>query len=158
VRRSVHHSSIYDYPAAFQELLPEGTLDCGCMFSIWLLCLGVTATLAAANMYIIARVSESSQYFRRLKVRAIDVVWPFLFLRMLNLMVLVTSSVQDPLKWTRIPVGTRIPVDSNFVGQTTSSYGNNLPVGVHQESNYLRWSCASGNALARLVRFQLAEL
>ena len=90
-------------PMSLQEPVPG--LDIACMASVWLFSIGFVASFSSlfCRMWRLNRLVGSSLAYRRVTVKAQDVLYPFVILMGLNIIVLTTWSVIDPLRWTRTP-------------------------------------------------------
>ena len=71
------------------------------MSSPWLICVGFTIAFASifSKLYRINQVFKSN--LRKVKVTEKDVLKPFAVLFLLNIIVLITWTVVDPLRWSR---------------------------------------------------------
>lgn len=71
------------------------------MSSPWLICIGFTIAFASifSKLYRINQVFKSN--LRKVKVTEKDVLKPFAVLFLLNIVVLITWTVVDPLRWSR---------------------------------------------------------
>lgn len=92
-------------PMSLQEPVPG--LDIACMASVWLFSIGFVASFSSlfCRMWRLNRLMDSSQVYRRIVVRAQDVLYPIVILMGLNVILLTTWSILDPLRWTRRPLG-----------------------------------------------------
>lgn len=104
-----------------------------CMASAWFLAIGFTTVFSAlfAKTWRILRVYGNARRFRRVAVRARDVVWPIALLLALNVVVLSLWTTLDPLEWERLPVTT------NKYGQVTSSRGTCLHVETNSSTDWI---------------------
>ena len=90
-----------------------------CMASAWFLALGFTTVFSAlfAKTWRILRLYTNARRFRRVSIRAYDVLWPIVILLALNAIVLTLWTVLSPLTWERYPL------ETNIYGEVTSSTG-----------------------------------
>uniref|UniRef100_A0A7S1GQD3 G-protein coupled receptors family 3 profile domain-containing protein n=1 Tax=Cyclophora tenuis TaxID=216820 RepID=A0A7S1GQD3_CYCTE len=90
-------------PMSFQEPLPTRVLDIGCTVQLWLLSIGFTTSFSAlfCKMWRLNKVMNKAKVFRRVSVKAKDILYPFLLLLGLNATVLVVWMSIDPLRWVR---------------------------------------------------------
>jgi len=78
--------------------------DAACMAFPWTLALGFSITFAAlfSKVWRINRLMTAAANLRREKVRPQDVMIPFSIIIVLNLVVLLSWTLMDPLKWERV--------------------------------------------------------
>jgi hypothetical protein len=91
-------------PNTFQEPLPQRLLDVACMLDKYLFSIGFSTTFAAlySKTWRINIVLANAKKFRRVTIRARDVLLPFAILTVLNMIIFVAWTVVAPLKWERI--------------------------------------------------------
>lgn len=79
--------------------------DTACMSIPWLLTMGFTITMSAlfSKLWRIVKVFGQGQ-FRRIQVKEKDVIVPFACLVSINLALLLTWTLADPLQWKRFSV------------------------------------------------------
>jgi hypothetical protein len=87
------------------EIVSNQGCDIACISMPWLASIGFTVTFSAlfSKLWRINKLFQC-QHFRRTKVEEKDVLAPFAVLFTLNLTILVSWTVVDPLKWSRAPV------------------------------------------------------
>lgn len=90
----------------WQQPLPDAVLDVACMANPWFMSLGLTTIFAAlfAKTWRIRRLYSSAKVFRRVTIRARDVVWPLVILLTINVIILTVWTVLDPLEWNEVIV------------------------------------------------------
>ncbi|CAB9523896.1 Metabotropic glutamate receptor 6 [Seminavis robusta] len=89
-------------PMSLQEPIPASGLDIACMSQWYLVCLGLCSFSALfCKLYRINKLQLRASQFRRVQVNVKDVLFPLVIMVGLNLVVLVTWSVVDPLVWER---------------------------------------------------------
>jgi 7 transmembrane sweet-taste receptor of 3 GCPR len=90
----------------WQQPLPDAVLDVACMANPWFMSLGLTTIFAAlfAKTWRIRRLYSSAKVFRRVTIRARDVVWPLVILLTINVIILTVWTVLDPLEWDKVIV------------------------------------------------------
>jgi gamma-aminobutyric acid type B receptor len=127
-------------PTTFQEPLPERLLDVACMLDIYLFSLGFSTTFAAlfSKTWRINIVHANARKFRRVTIRARDVLLPFAVLTVLNMVILVTWTIVAPLKWERI-----IEAEDVF-GQPTESRGTCFSSVYYRDSTTTIFMCFLG--------------
>jgi hypothetical protein len=127
-------------PTTFQEPLPERLLDVACMLDIYLFSLGFSTTFAAlfSKTWRINIVHANARKFRRVTIRARDVLLPFAVLTVLNMVILVTWTIVAPLKWERI-----IEAEDVF-GQPIESRGTCLRPFDSRDSAEMTFLCLLG--------------
>lgn len=74
-----------------------------CHLDIWFIAVGFTAVFAAlfSKAWRVNIIMEHSMRFRRIVVTAKDVMLPFVIVLLANVVVLVTWSIESPLKYVR---------------------------------------------------------
>jgi gamma-aminobutyric acid type B receptor len=123
-------------PTTLQEPVSERVLDIACMLDIYLLSVGFSMTFAAlfSKTWRINIVHANARKFRRVTIRAKDVLLPFAILMVLNMTILITFTIVDPLKWERVIVG------EDMFGQPVESRGtcyNAVSKGESKETIFL---------------------
>jgi hypothetical protein len=106
-------------PATLQEPVSQEILDAGCMLQPWLFSIGLTIAFAAifSKVWRIYKVFEHAKGFRRIELKAKDVLLPFLGPFVANAAVLTAWTIDAPLKWARLPVS------FDVYGRVFDSYG-----------------------------------
>ena len=97
-------------PLSMQEPVSPHGLDIACMAAPWLLFLGFVTAFAALFMktWRLNKLFGSSHKLRRVVIRARDVMLPFVVLMVLNVSVLLSWTLHDPLVWDRRAVDENI--------------------------------------------------
>jgi 7 transmembrane sweet-taste receptor of 3 GCPR/Receptor family ligand binding region len=92
----------------WQQPLPDPVLNVACMANPWFMSVGLTTIFAAlfAKTWRIRRLYSSAKVFRRVTIRARDVVWPLLILLTINVIILTVWTVLDPLEWDKVIMAT----------------------------------------------------
>lgn len=94
-------------PLSFQDgsFLSQESLDVACMATPYLLSVGFTTCFAAlsSKLYRIRVLIKASKNFKRVIVRAKDVMIPFACLLFFNIGILIAWTFVAPLEWTRVP-------------------------------------------------------
>ena len=90
----------------FQPPMSKSALNAGCMANPWFLSIGLTTIFAAlfSKTWRINRLFRSAKVFRRVTIRVRDVLWPLFILLAINVVILTTWTVVDPLQWNVIPL------------------------------------------------------
>lgn len=98
------------------EPMSVSALDAACIADPWFLSIGLTTIFAAlfSKIWRIDRVYRNARAFRRVTVRARDVLWPFLILLAVNLVILIVWTILFPTKWTEVTL------DKDPYGRVTS--------------------------------------
>jgi hypothetical protein len=127
-------------PTTFQEPLPQRLLDVSCMLDMYLFSVGFSTTFAAlfSKTWRINIVLANAKKFRRVTIRPRDVLLPFTFLTVSNIVILVTWTIVAPLKWVRI-----IEAEDMF-GQPIESRGTCLCSVNNRESAETTFLCLLG--------------
>jgi hypothetical protein len=114
-------------PMGLQEPVSQRGLDISCMVTPWLLSMGFVMAFSAlfSKTWRLNKLFGSGSRFRRIQVKAQDVILPFILLSVLNISVLTLWTLVAPMRWTRVPVE-----NYDSFGRSVESYG----------------SCSSGNA------------
>ena len=107
-------------PMSLEEPTSISGLNIACMSSLWLLSVGFVTSFAAlfSKLYRLNKVMSKAKRFRRVTVRAQDVLYPFFILLTLNVIVLSIWTAVAPLKWTRFPVN-----NVDIYGRSLESFG-----------------------------------
>jgi hypothetical protein len=87
-------------------LVSDRGCDIACMSIPWLLSTGFTISFSAlfSKLWRINRLFNATPGIRRIVVRHVDVLAPFLALFTLNFGILLAWTIADPLKWGRLSV------------------------------------------------------
>jgi hypothetical protein len=90
----------------WQQPLPQAVLDAACMANPWFLSLGLTTVFSGlfAKVWRVHRLFKNARKFRRVTIRALDVLWPLAILLTLNVVILTVWTVLDPLIWDEVEV------------------------------------------------------
>ncbi|CAB9523899.1 Metabotropic glutamate receptor 3 [Seminavis robusta] len=106
-------------PMSLQEPARESRLDIACMSNLYLICIGFCISYSAlfCKLYRINQLQQGARQYRRVQVNVKDVLFPLVIMVGLNLVVLVTWSVVDPLVWER-----KIEHSRDRFDRPTSSY------------------------------------
>jgi gamma-aminobutyric acid type B receptor len=109
-------------PTTLQEPVSVRMLDVACMLDIYLFSLGFSTTFAAlfSKTWRINMVLANAKKFRRVTIRARDVLLPFTILTVLNMIILITWTIVAPLRWEREVV------EEDMFGQPIASRGTCL--------------------------------
>jgi hypothetical protein len=96
-------------------------LDVACMATPWLLSIGFVTAFSAlfSKTWRLNKLFRSGQGFRRVQVKARDVILPFLVLSFLNITILIVWTVVAPMTWTR-----RWTASVDMYGRQIESYGS----------------------------------
>ena len=107
-------------PLSFQEPIDPKNLNFGCMAAPWLFSVGFVTAYSAliSKTWRMNRLFRRGLRFRRISVRAQDVILPYVILMGLNLAILITWTLVSPLEWQRRD----LPSFDQF-GRTTASIG-----------------------------------
>merc|ERR1711865_1126214 len=72
-----------------------------CMSVLWLIAIGFSVCFAAlfSKIWRLNKIVKSARSFRRITIKANDVMMPFILLLALNVIFLIVWTVQDPLVW-----------------------------------------------------------
>jgi ABC-type sugar transport system substrate-binding protein len=81
----------------------QNALDAACMATPWLITIGFGVIFSAlfSKLWRVDRLLSSSMKFSKVKVRAQDVLWPFLAVTMINVALLTSWTIVAPLVYTR---------------------------------------------------------
>lgn len=109
-------------PMAFQEpMATQSGLDAACMASPWLFVCGFSIAFStiSTKCWRISIVVRESIEMRRVNVRPVDVILPFVILSAVNVTLLTAWTLNAPLVWARVAV-------SNYdeFGRSVESYGS----------------------------------
>ncbi|CAB9519365.1 acid type B receptor subunit 2 [Seminavis robusta] len=90
-------------PMSLQEPIEEFRLDTACVSQLYLVCIGFCISFSAlfCKLHRINRLHEGARQFRRVQIEVKDVLYPLAIMVILNLIVLVTWTFVDPLRWNR---------------------------------------------------------
>ena len=107
-------------PLSFQEPLSTDLLDIGCMAELYLFSFGFVLSFSAlyCKLHRVNTLLKSAQQFRRIKIDARDVMSPLIKLLTINLVILLTWTFIDPLRWRRREIENSL----DFSGRVTASY------------------------------------
>lgn len=85
------------------EVAGTNVCSAACMMFPWLLSTGFALAFAAlfSKTWRVNRVFKQHRQFRRVQVKVVDVIWPFVVLLVLNLVVLSAWTAVSPLEWER---------------------------------------------------------
>lgn len=106
-------------PFSLQEPVSQNGLDIACMLSPWCISIGFVTAFSAlfTKTWRLNKLFASG--YRRVQVRARDVVLPFLVLMAINILVLMIWTIVSPIEWARIEKNSF----DNF-GRVVESYGS----------------------------------
>lgn len=93
------------FPMALDDgSLDQKGIDRACMSIPWLITVGWTILFSGlfAKLWRLNRIHDSASRFRRVELKARDVLWPFCVLLSVNTVILTVWTVADPLLWKRI--------------------------------------------------------
>lgn len=96
-----------------------------CMGSMWLYSMGFVFTEVALStkVWLINRVFRKARNLQRIKIEGVDLLGPFLFIGGINLIILMTWNISDPVVWVRAPVEDP-PNELNYESDPTYGYCN----------------------------------
>lgn len=141
-------------PMSFQDRNPNNNslgLDVACMSTMYVFSIGFVVVFSSlfCKTWRLNRIFESATHFRRVQIRAQDVLRPLLVLMTINLSILIAWSIVDPLKYTRFVVE-----DGGFdiAGRATESYA-----ACASENSTLQKVFTSLYAIPNLVALVLAN-
>jgi hypothetical protein len=107
-------------PMSLQDPIDERILDIACMATVWMLSLGFVTAFSAlfSKTWRLNKLFSHGNRFRRIEVKARDVMYPFFILAVLNISFLTLWTIGAPITWTRVSV-------ANFdaYGRSVESYG-----------------------------------
>lgn len=107
-------------PMSYQEPMSQERLDAACMSNLYLFSVGLVTSFSAlaCKLYRVNKLLRKASRFRRIQVRVQDVLLPLIVLLAINLIILVTWHLVDPLRWTRHT----LPGSVDNFGRPTSTY------------------------------------
>lgn len=96
-------------------------LDIACMSTVYVFSIGFVVVFSSlfCETYRLNRLFESATHFRRVQIEAKDVLRPLIVLLSINMAILITWSIVDPLQWTRSAVEDG---GIDIAGRSTESY------------------------------------
>jgi hypothetical protein len=106
-------------PTTLQEPVSERVLDIACMLDIYLFSIGFSTTFVAlfTKTWRINIVYANARKFRRVTIRARDVLLPFAILMVTSMIILITWTIVAPLRWERVIM------EEDIFGQPVESRG-----------------------------------
>jgi ABC-type branched-subunit amino acid transport system substrate-binding protein len=107
-------------PMSLQEPVSQRGLDIACMAQPWLASVGFVTVFSAvfSKTWRLNMVFKHGQSLRRVQVRPVDVMLPFLILMTVNIALLIALTVDAPLVWERKAVA-----NYDEYGRSVESYG-----------------------------------
>jgi len=107
-------------PMSMQGTEPSTTLDLACMSTAYLIFLGFVIALSAlfSKTWRLNKLMNSAVAMRRIKVEAVDVIWPFVILMTVNIAMLLGWTFVSPHRYQRVENN-----DYDTFGRNASSYG-----------------------------------
>lgn len=108
-------------PMSYQEPLPPQRLDASCMSTLYHFSIGFVACFSALYIRLdrVHKVLKGARQFRRVRVHVPQALPPRLILLIINLLLLITWHLVDPMQWTRQPY----PHAVDSFGRSTSTHG-----------------------------------
>ncbi|CAB9531529.1 acid type B receptor subunit 2 [Seminavis robusta] len=108
------------FPLSMQGKESTPQLDKACMSIPWLLFLGFVISVSAilAKTWRLEKLVGSAHGMRRVKVKARDVMKPFIALMVWNVAMLIGWTIVSPLKYVRTPTN-----NFDIFGRSLESYG-----------------------------------